>query len=375
MRRPGRRTRQLLCAMLAVGIAVSVTACGGDPSGPDAPSTSGSVGSELGDAPAGDAPDGGGTAHLVPLGVSVLVDRKTLVQPDGVAYTLDTIPGGAISGYQTRDGWLVGGFGNGIDTLSLWLVTPAGAARPMVDKADAPVAVAPDGRRIAWRSGGKLYYGHIDPSSKSIVDKSSPAPERGAPVAVGTDSVILGYSETGGGIDHHDVWFPGLGDYKPTWDKSAHVRAVYAPGRSDGTYLGLVQGPAGGKDTCLASMNPKDSLKAAKTACGIVGLIDRHGVVSPDGHWLAIHSADSAGKAQIAVIDLTSVFSKPAVSVNWPADTVGAWEDASNMLVVSTALGGGLIRYHLGTTVVTADPVDRSGVSASSQLELLPRLG
>jgi hypothetical protein len=362
-------------AMLAIGLAASATACGGDPPDAGAPSATGTGGSELGDAPTGGATDGSGAAHLVPLGVSVLADRKTLVLPDGVAYTLDAIPGGPISGYQTRDGWLVRGYGNGIDTLSLWLVTPAGAARPMLDKADAPVAIAPDGRRIAWRSGGKLYYGHIDPATKAIVDKTSPAPERGAPIAVGTDSVVLGYSETGGGIDHHDVWFPGLGDYKPTWEKSAHVRAVYAPGRSDGTYLGLVQGSAGAKDLCLGSMDPKDSLKPTKTACGIVGLIDRYGAVSPDGHWLAVHSADSTGKAQIAVIDLTSVFSTPAVTVNWPANAVGAWEDASNMLVVSTALGGGLIRYHLGTSVATADPADRPGVSASSQVELLPRLG
>src|SRR5213075_1861029 len=100
---------------------------------------------------------------------------------------------------------------------SLWLVTPGGTLKPMVDKADGPVAIAADGRRIAWRSTGRLYYGHVDPSTKSIVDASSPAPARGIPIAVGTTSVVLGYAETGGGIDHHDAWFPGLGAYTPTW--------------------------------------------------------------------------------------------------------------------------------------------------------------
>jgi hypothetical protein len=362
----------MVAALLAVGITGAATACGGG-SGGGLPIATGR--GELGDAVETTSSAGSGTAHLVPLGVSVLVDRKKLVLPDGTAYTVDTIPGGALSGYQTRDGWLVRGFGNGIDTLSLWLVTPTGALKQMVDKSDAPVAVAADGRRISWRSAGKLYYGHIDPATKAIVDMSSPAPVRGNPLAVGTDSVVLGYSSTGGGVDNYDVWFPSLGDYKPTWEKSTHVRAVYAPGRADGTYLGQVQGPGGGKDLCLGVMNPKDSLKATKTACGIIGLLDSRGAVSPDNHWLAVQSATSAGKGEIAVIDLTAVFGKPAVTLHWPSDGVGAWEDAANMLVVSTVLGGGLIRYHLGTTSTTADPVTRAGVTSSTDVELLPRLG
>jgi hypothetical protein len=375
---PVRLDRRIVAGLLAVGIVTSLVACSKDPAGSGATTGSPSVGTELGDAPSAGAPSavppgGSGTANLAPLGVSVIVDRKQLVLPDGTAYPLDAVPGGAISGYQTRDGWLIRGFGNGVDTLSLWLVSVTGVPRVMVDRSDAPVAVAPDGRRIAWRSDGKLYYGRVDPAAKAVVEKTSPAPERGSPVAVGTDSVVLGYSETGGGIDHHDVWFPSLGDYKPTWDKSAHVRAIYGPGRPDGTYLGLVQGPGAAKDICLAVMNPKDSLKATRTACGVVGLLDRHGAVSADGHWLGLLSASTGGSGQIAVVDLSTVFGTPAVAVNWPADTVGAWEDAANMLVASTALGGTLVRYHLGTA--TADPADRAGVTATSQVELLPRVG
>jgi hypothetical protein len=43
-------------------------------------------------------------------------------------------------------------------------------------------------------------------------------------------------------------------------------------------------------------MDPKDSLKATRTACGIVTQIDRRGVVSADGHWLTVASASAAGK-------------------------------------------------------------------------------
>jgi hypothetical protein len=369
------RGRTLVAVVLAVGIAVSAAACGG--SSPSGSGPGGGGAGQLGDAPGGDGASGtgtlgDGTAHLTPLGVSVIVDRKTLVLPDGTAYPLGMVPGGALGGYQTRDGWLVRGFGNGIDTLSLWLVSSTGSAKVMVEKADAPVAVAPDGQHLAWRTGGKLYYGHVDPGTKAVVEKSSPAPERGAPIGVGTDTVVVGYSETGGGIDHHDTWVPSLGDYKPTWDKSAHVRAVYTPGRADGTFLGLVQGPAGDKDLCLAVMNPKDSLKATRTACGIVNQLDRHGAIAPDGHWLAMFAASSGGKGELAIVDLTTAFGRPEVSLHWPADAVGAWEDASNMLVVSTALGGALVRYHLGSS--TAEPVTRTGVAAGSQVELLPRV-
>ena len=312
-------------------------------------------------------------ANLAPLGVSVIVDIKKLVLPDGTAYPLDKVPGGATDGYQTCDGWLVRGFGNGSDTMSLWLVSPTGTLRSMVDKAEAPVAVAADGRRLAWRSGGKIYYGHVDPGSNAVVDKSTPAPTRGAPIAVGTDTVVLGYSETGGGIDHHDTWIPSLGEYKPTWEKTADVRAVYGQALADGSYLGLVKGPAGAKDLCLGVMNAKDNLTSTRKACGFVTQLDQHGAVSPDGHWLAMLTASGGGSGQIALVDLTKVFSTPTVTSTWVAIGAWAWEDASNLLVASTSSGGALVRFHVGAT--TADPVTRAGVSSTSKVVPLPRLG
>jgi hypothetical protein len=356
-------------ALLAIAVLTSIAACGPSKGPGSAQQSNGGNGS--GANAGGAAPKiCAKAANLSPLGVSAIVDRKTLVLPDGTSYTLDGIAGGPIGGYQTCDGWLVNGYGNGVDTLSLWLVSPTGALRPMVDKADAPVTVAPDGRHLAWRSGGKIYFGHIDPGTKAIVDKSSPAPERGAPIAVGPDSVVLGYSETGGGIDHHDTWVPSLGDYKPTWEKSADVRAVYRPALADGTYLGLLQGPAGGKDACLAVMNARDSLTATKTACGIVTWVDTGGAVSLDGHWLAMRAVSAGGAAQIAVVDLTKVFTTPAVATTWTAEGGWAWEDATNLLVATTA---GLVRFHIGAS--TGDAVTRKGVTASSKVILLPRLG
>jgi hypothetical protein len=359
--------------MIAVGLAASLAACdsASKSPGPSTPTSTAAGSGTLGDgtSPGGDATSGGA---LDIAGVAVVVDRTTQLLPDGKAIGLSKIDGGAVGGgYQTHDGYLLRGYGNGVDTLSLWLVTPDGSLLKLVEKAEAPVAVAADGRQVAWRSAGKIYYGHIDPTSGVKVDKTGTAPTRGAPIGVGNDVVILGYSETGGGIDHHDTWIPSAGEYKPTWDKTTSVRAVYPLGRASHFY-GLVAGPAGGKDLCVGELDPRDNLKAVRTACGVVSILDNHGTVSPDGHWLAIASADSAGKGQVAVLDLTTVFTSPAVAIRWSAGGVGAWEDASTMLVHavdSTAL----LRYHLGST--TAEPVTRPGLSAEARTELILRLG
>jgi len=362
-----------VATLLAVGLIAVLSACG--PGKP--PGTPVAVEATSG-APVDGVDSGGGTApticaravNLAPLGVSVMVNNQNLTLPDGTAYTLDTIPGGPTDGYQTCDGWLVHGWGNGSDTMSLWLVSRTGAPRVMVDKADAPVAVGADGRRLAWRTGGKIYFGHVDPANKAVVDKSTTAPARGAPIAVGTDSVVLGYSETGGGVDKFDTWIPSLGDYKATWDKTAHVRAVYRQSLADGSYLGLVQGPAGAKDLCLAVMNAKANLTVTKKACGFVTQLDDSGSVSPDGHWLVMFAASSTGDGQIALVDLTKVFSTPAVTSNWAAVGGWAWEDSNNLLVAS---GGSLRRFHVGS--LTPDPVLRPGLVSASKLVPLPRLG
>ena len=354
--------RAVLIGMLAAGLA-GATGCG--PSG--APE-GGSETPATGEGQLGDAASPGAPAPMA--GVSLIVDRKGLLLPDGKTIALDKVGGGAIDGFQTRDGWLVRGYGNGRDTMSLWLVSPDGTLRTIVDKAEAPVAVAPDGRHLAWRSGGKLYTGTVDPKTGLVAGVSSPAPERGAPLLLTGDSVILGYSSTGGGLDNHDVWFPSRGDYKPTWDKTVHVRAVYAPAPGGSNYLGLVQGPAGGKDTCLAELDPKENLKATRTACGVVTQIDQMGALSPDRKWLAYHGATTDGREQITVVELASVFSKPAVAIAWPGAMIGAWEDGSTMLARGSS--GGLLRFHLGSTA--SETVDRSGVTAGAAIQLLPRL-
>jgi hypothetical protein len=359
------RGRVILTAMLAVLTAGPLAGCSPTPApSGEGPTTGASA------TPDGEGALGGAVVNATP-GVSVIVDRKELVLPDGRAFSLATVDGGAMSGYQTRDGWLVNGFGNGVDTLSLWLVLPDGTLRKMVDRAEAPVAVAPDGRRIAWRFDGKLYFGRVNPSATAVVDVTSPAPARGHPISLTNDTVVLGYSETGGGIDHHDLWYPALGAYKPTWDKSAHVRAVFGPTPDGVAFLGLVPNPSG-PGHCIAELNAKDSLKATRTACGLPVQLRRYGTVTGDGKLLAVYSNGTSGTPQIGVVDLTTVFTTPTLTASWSATADGAWEDTKTMLVPSSELGGALVRYQVGSGTGTA--ADRPGVTGGMSVVTLPRL-
>jgi len=350
---------RVVIAILAVVTAASLVACGGK-AGTEPPILT-PVPSD-GSGSLGDAPSSSTRS------VSVIADRKTLLLPDGKAISLAKIDGGAMSGYQTRDGWLVRGFGNGIDTLSLWLVKPDGSVLLAVEKAEAPVAVAADGRRIGWRSGGKLYVGQVNPSGGVTVDKTSKAPDRGHPISLTATTVVMGYSETGGGIDHHDVWYPDLGEYKPTWEKSAHVRAVFGSAPDGVDFLGLVANPSGA-GTCLGMLSAKDSLKATRTACGLPIQVDRYAAVTRDGHWLALHTAVGDGRPEIGIVDLTAVFTKPALTVSWTGQT-GPWDESNALLVLEDS--GALLRFRIDS--VLAETVDRPGVTAGMTLELLPRL-
>jgi hypothetical protein len=348
--------------MLAIVIAGLLSACGGTPA------PSGSTPPILTTAP----PDGSGSIGDVPSvipGISLIADRTTLLLADGKAVSLSKVDGGAIDGYQTRDGWLVRGYGNGSDTLSLWLVKPDGSLLRLVDKADAPVAVGADGRRIAWRSAGKLHAGQINPTSGVSIEKSSTAPVRGHPISLTATTVVLGYSETGGGIDHHDLWYPALGEYKPTWGKSSHVRVVYGPAPDGDSFLGLVPNPAGA-GSCLAVLNARDSLKPARTACGLRIQLDRHSALSRDGRWLAVPTTDGSGNSQIGVIDLSTVDTKPEFTTTWSGARGGCWDETNALLAPDES--GRLVRFRMGSSL--AEVVDRPGLTPGTSIALLPRL-
>ncbi len=353
--------RGLRAALLALVVGVSMAACTAGTDSPDStPSASGTgPGGEgsLGELPVNDTP-----------GVSVIVDRATLVLPDGARHSLLDIKGGATGGFQTADGWLLQGF----DDATLWLLRPDGGMQVIVERADGPVAVAPDGRHLAWRLGSTLYTGRVNPGGTPgvTVDVTSPAPARGHPIVITPSTVVLGYTETGGGIDHWDIWYPGRGDYVPSWDAVAHVLAVYGPTANGTGYLGLVDDPSPGKSLCLAELDPDEDLEPTRTACGMNLAAERFAELSPDGARLAMYVHDSTGSEAVGVVDLATVFATPTFTTVWSGRQGFAWEDATTVL--AAPIGGGLMRYRIG--VGTGLAVTVPGLApGTTGITLLPR--
>jgi hypothetical protein len=265
----------------------------------------------------------------------VLTDRSAtfdgwgrIVTGEGRTIPLAGIDGAVDTAYQTADGWLVlaSQQANGI---TLWLMRSDGSAYRLIDKSEG-VAVGPDGRRFAWRDSGRIYVGHLA-NTTVTVDKSTPAPDRGEPIAFTGTAVILGYSETGGGIDHHDVWLPSKGDYVPAWTKTTSVISVYQPAH-DGSLFGVVQASAGSKVPCLAKLDPAVNLNAIRTACGLPLTIDPVGLVSPNGRWLEAPLLDN-GQVRVGLIDLSAVFDSPTVTARWDATSPATWLDSTTSVL------------------------------------------
>jgi hypothetical protein len=367
-------------AALLVVLGGSAAACG-KPKAPDGPPTSGATGvgaygsgDDGSGSPASSAPaDPGCTSTNDTPGVAVVAERDRLVLADGRAFPLTAANGGAWGGYQTCDGWLIDGMGPAGAPRSLWLLGLDGSLKQIVDKSEADVAVAPDGRHISWRWQDTLYFGRVDPAGGVHVDVRSPAPAQGHPITMTETAVVLGYTTTGGGIDHHDVWFPSRGNYVPTW--TTDILAVFGPTKDRRYFLGLFDGGKGVGQPCLAEFDPQQALHVAHSACGLETIrLYRSGQVSPDGKQLAVSISGSGGLG-IGTVDLTTVFTTPAFAhlvFGTDLDPLKlAWEDNIHVLAVSTS--GGLTRFALPSGPGAAAP--RVGVSATTEVTaLLPRL-
>jgi hypothetical protein len=312
------------------------------------------------------------TAPSLPtLGLSALVDnRQQLLLPDGRLVSLAGVEGGALQGYQTRDGWLLTGYGSAAeDSAALWLFQSDGTGRRLVDRVSG-IVVAPDGRRLAWRSNGKLVVAHIDAAGTVVTDATTQAPQRGAPLAFAGGAVLLGYSATGGGIDNFDVWIPQRGGYTPSW-QPAQVNGIAGVfgATSDGRWLiGQVLSGNGSKDSCLAQLDPLDSLRVVARACGLPGA-GEFGSVSSDGHWLAYQSGTGVG-GQTVLVDLSTVFQQPKPVGTWPISRLGIWTNSNTM--VAQAQDERIYRYRVGQS--KGEQVNVIGMPPGGEITLVPKL-
>ncbi|MFG2038819.1 hypothetical protein [Dactylosporangium sp. NPDC048998] len=309
------------------------------------------------------------TPTLPRVGVPLL-ERSTIVLPDGRTISLGGVGGDVLSAYQTMDGFLVNVSNPDGATTSLWLVKPDGTTRRLVERSDEPVAVAGDGRHFAWRFNDRLQIASMNGDATVTAGPSTPAPAQGLPLAIADTAVLLGYSQTGGGLDTFDVWLSAKGAYSASWDKTTHVVAVYGPSPDRKSFLGLVDAGDGSKAACLALLDPANHLRATAKACGVTGRVDDRGPVSPDGRYLALQAESADGAPQVAVVDLERVFQKPEAATVWDAQWPGVWADATTM--VTTANNGRLCRFRVGQT--TCEQVAAPGVASAPAYQLIPRL-
>jgi hypothetical protein len=297
-----------------------------------------------------------------------MVGRSALVLPDGSTVPLTSINGSKSAIAQTPAGWLVTG-GDSVESRGVWLVKPDGGTQRQFTSYGSP-AVAPDGLHVAWREGHTLFYGQLNPAGTATVQASSPVSTRHYPIVVGTDSVVLGYSDTGAGIGHWDVWFPGRGNYVDTSSATTLVTAVFKTALADGSYLGLVYKTPGTKELCVAVLDPDADLAPTKRACGLP-IVSDVGAVSPDRKWLAvIVPADNT--YNIGIADLTTVFTKPTIAHTFVGEYGDfAWEDGATLL----AVGPDRVVTHYAVGSWTATPDSRPGITPTSTVNFLPRVG
>jgi len=316
------------------------------------------------------------TSSLPSIGMSALVqDQTNLLTQDGRLLSLSSLEGQPGRGYQIAGGWLVSTFiGVSAGAGELWLLRPDGSALRLLDQLDADIVVSPDGRRLAWRSAGKLVVGHLDGTGTVVSDASTPAPERGDPLAFAGSAVLIGYSSTGGGIDNFDVWVPQQGRYTPSWDQAQAngIISIYGA-TADGRWLlgmALAAPGSGGKDSCLARIDPLNRLRVVARACGLPAP-GEWGEVSPDGHWLAYQSLEGTdGRWRTTLVDLTTAFGQPKVAGAWPLEYPGMWTGPDTM--VTQGVDERFYRYRVGQP--TGEEVQVLGMPPVGKVIFVPVL-
>jgi hypothetical protein len=298
-----------------------------------------------------------------PASSAFIVDDRLLRLPDGRTVAPPATSTGIGSAVQVTQGWLVIGPTKGADTLELWLVSPDGQVIPLLTGLTGPPVGAAGGQRLAWRTAEGLFIGHLSEGAGSvIIDSITPMSGKGDLIALTDDAVVLGATETGGGIDMYDLWLPARGRYVPSWNVITNVAFVYGPAPGGKLVLGLAYRTPGSKDTCLAELDPTQSLRTVRTACGLVRA-DAPGSRSPGGHWLAV--GEDNGK--VALFDLTRVFEHPAPAATWTADAPGLWVDANTMVA---SVSGRPERFRVGQA--TPEPLDVPSYGPDIQVRPVP---
>jgi hypothetical protein len=206
------------------------------------------------------------------------------------------------------------------------------------------LAVASDGSgRLAWLEGGLMRYqytvfaGQAKPFA--TVRLQTERPEFGGPVAFLGDAVVLA-DAVSGVPSRHDLWFPDLGDYQPTW---ANLFAIYGA-RGRGNELVTARYTTK-RQVCLALVSVK-TFGAEDPDCRYVERPPSSGWVSPSGRWLVV-----ADERQAQMIDLSN---------GWRTGMVVPWSGVTWIAADATWLDQDTVAVHTSTGLMVLSPLASS---------------
>ncbi|MEH0841687.1 hypothetical protein V6U81_04725 [Micromonospora sp. CPCC 205711] len=324
IRRARRARRRTTVAGLALaGVATAVITAGtaqlgGQAGRPDTPTV------VLGDprdtdtsgwpiAPVPPARPAGGTVDLI---------NGTALVSEGKSYELGVGPAERAQRLPDHDGWLVVS-ATTTAGRTLWFVPTGGAPRALLAGAE-EIAVAPDGRQVAWRDGGRLLAAGIV-AGQLIATVQANDPAGVVPTRFVGDRVLVRPAAGG-----YALWRPGQSNTPGT--NHPDVLDVYGE-RPDGRLVGLIRS-AGRSCPALLSAD----LTPVAVRCGPALAGDGRGGVSADGRWLLangrIASVDGALLVDLAGVTPVAWPAGPVISgaVAWTGAESAAYVDRSGAL-------------------------------------------
>lgn len=192
------------------------------------------------------------------------------------------------------------------------------------------VAVAPDGRRVAWRDGPAILVAGVV-AGQLVATVQAAAPAGAVPVGFAGDAVLIRQTDRGG----FRVWHPSVDGRLGAANRD--VLNVYGT-RPDGRVVGQISAGTP-RRPCLALLDPARKLAPVRTDCGPELAGDGRGEVSADGRWLLVNGTRNAA----LLVDLGTLGSGASARSAGPAVTgVVAWTRSDAALHVDAT--GGLVR-------------------------------
>jgi hypothetical protein len=237
----------------------------------------------------------------------------TILTTDGETVSLGRLP--TVTGIlRVDDGWLV--TADWTQSRSLYHVAVNGGTTWLT--AGDRIAVAPDGRRVAWSAKGSVSVADRD-GNRLVASEVTGGTGTLGPIAFAGDGVVLADRDaipTG-----FEVWFPAKGPYT----RGARTTAQVLGPTADGQALFALVGTA---YPCLAVLDPVD-LTSVRSACDLPLKLNYNLAPSPDGRWLVVVGPDRAN-----LYDLETVWRGHGAVASWTVVASGVvWIDSTSFIL------------------------------------------